>query len=227
MENEARELKISVTKKQSIFINSDCDEVFFGGAAGGGKSYAQLIDALRFALLYEGSKQLVLRRSFPELSRSLIAESIKLYPKEAAKYHKTEKKWIFKNNSLIEFGYCDTETDVNRYQSAEYDVIRFDEVTHFTEYQYTYLLSRIRGANPYPKQIKATGNPGGVGHSFIKKRFIDAGNFGKAFHDLHGRSFIFIPSSVKDNRYLLKADPNYIKRLEQLPVYEKKTSVRR
>ena len=62
-----------------------------------------------------------------------------------------------------------------QYQSAEYDVIRFDELTHFTEYMYTYMISRCRGANPFPKHIKSSTNPGGVGHSWVKTRFIDVG----------------------------------------------------
>lgn len=216
------ELKIKVTKNQQLFIRADCDEVFFGGAAGGGKSYAQLIDALYLALSYGGSKQLILRRTLPELQRSLIPESGKLYPARVAKFLKTERKWIFMNGSTIEFGCCDKEGDVKKYQSAEYDVIRFDEVTHFTEYQYTYMLSRVRGVNFCPKQMKSTGNPGGAGHFFIKKRFIDNGCFKKPFSDDSGRSYVFIPSSVKDNHFLLKSDPDYIKRLEQLPELERK-----
>jgi phage terminase large subunit len=215
-------LSLSVTEKQGLFISSDCDEVFFGGAAGGGKSYGQLVDALRFALEFEGSKQLILRRTFPELERSLIMESLKLYPNEAGKYIKSERRWYFGNGSTIEFGYCDAEGDVTKYQSAEYDVIRFDEVTHFSEFQYTYLISRIRGVNPCPKQIKSTGNPGGVGHSFIKERFIDKGKWGERFDDSEGRSYIFIPARVQDNHYLMRADKNYLKRLNQLPEYEKK-----
>ncbi len=220
--NSENSLLIKVTKKQQQFIDANYDEVFFGGAAGGGKSFGQLVDALRFAITYKGSKQLILRRTFPELERSLIMESIKLYPQKAGKYIKSQKKWYFSNGSIIEFGYCDAESDVTKYQSAEYDVVRFDEVTHFTQFQYTYLISRIRGVNPCPKQIKSTGNPGGVGHSFIKQRFIDKGNWGQHFNDEDKRSYIFIPSNVYDNHFLLNADPNYIKRLNQLPEYERK-----
>lgn len=221
-ETSENSLLIKVTKKQQQFIDADYDEVFFGGAAGGGKSFGQLVDALRFALKYKSSKQLVLRRTFPELERSLIMESIKLFPQKAGKYIKSEKRWYFSNGSTIEFGYCDAESDVTKYQSAEYDVVRFDEVTHFTQFQYTYLISRIRGVNPCPKQMKSTGNPGGVGHSFIKERFIDKGNWGKTFCDEQERTYIFIPSNVYDNHFLLNADPNYIKRLNQLPEYERK-----
>lgn len=109
-----------------------------------GKSFGQLIDALLYALTYSKSKQLILRRTFPELEKSLIRASLELYPREAGTYNSSKHTWNFKNGSLIDFAYCDNETDVYKYQSAEYDVIRFDELTHFTETMYTYLLSRIR-----------------------------------------------------------------------------------
>ena len=135
-------MELSVTGKQMQFIRSTAFETLFGGAAGGGKSYAQLIDALVFALTYPRSRQLMLRRTFPELRRSLIQVSLDLYPSECAVYKESTHRWVFSNQSIIEFGFCDSENDVTKYQSAEYDVIRFDELTHFTEFQFTYLLSQ-------------------------------------------------------------------------------------
>ena len=155
-------------------MQSDTLETLFGGAAGGGKSHGQLLDALRFAVCYPGSRQLMLRRTMPELERSLVPAALRLYPQCIAKYKVSEHRWDFANGSALEFGYCDAESDVTKYQSAEYDVIRFDELTHFTESQFTYLLSRIRGTNGFPKQVKATTNPGGVGHQWVKSRFIDS-----------------------------------------------------
>ena len=145
-------------------MRSEAFETLFGGAAGGGKSHGQLLDALRFAVVYPGSRQLMLRRTMPELERSLVPAALRLYPQSVASYKVSEHRWDFINGSTLEFGYCDAESDVTKYQSAEYDVIRFDELTHFTESQFTYLISRIRGANPYPKQVKSTTNPGGIGH---------------------------------------------------------------
>lgn len=104
----------------------------------------------------------MLRRTMPELERSLVPAAMRLYPQSVASYKVSEHRWDFINGSTLEFGYCDAESDVTKYQSAEYDVIRFDELTHFTESQFTYLISRIRGANPYPKQVKSTTNPGGA-----------------------------------------------------------------
>lgn len=213
---------LELTKKQKSFIDSECDEVLFGGAAGGGKSYAQLIDTLLFALKYPGSKQLLLRRTFPELKRSLILNSLVLFPRELGKYNDSDKKWKFVNGSMIEFGYCDSENDVTQYQSAEYDCIRFDELTHFTEFQYTYLISRIRGVNNFPKQIKSSTNPGSVGHAWVKKKFIENKIPNREYKDSNGRSSIFIPARVQENKFLMDADPQYIKRLEQLPEMQRK-----
>lgn len=122
---------------------------------------------------------------------------------------------------MVEFGYCDNEKDVFRYQGAEYDTIRFDELTHFTEQQYIYLISRLRGANSYPKQIKSSTNPGGVGHEWVKSRFISCSVAGKEFKANNGTR-IFLPSKVQDNKFLLEADPDYIKRLENLSEKDKK-----
>ena len=157
-------MKIDITPKQNLFIKADRDEVLFGGAAGGGKSYAQIVDALIYALKYPGSKQLILRRTYPELDKSIIRQSLALYPAKLFKYTASTHTGIFYNGSIIDYGYCDGENDVFRYQSAEFDVIRFDELTHFTRDMYIYLQSRLRGVNGYPKQMKSSTNPGGLGH---------------------------------------------------------------
>ena len=159
------------------------------------------------------------------MEKSLIRVSLEFYPREAASYNSSKHIWTFKNGSIIDFGYIDSENDVYQYQSAEYDVIRFDELTHFTEYMYTYMISRCRGANPYPKHIKSSTNPGGVGHSWVKERFIDI-NAPNQIHEItldNGKksTVIFIPSLVQDNMFLLDNDPDYIDRLELLPEKEK------
>ena len=166
----------------------------FGGAAGGGKSYAQLIDAFLYAMKYARSKQLILRRTLPELEKSLIRVSLAIFDKEIYRYNSAKHTGVFANGSIIDFGYCDRENDVYKYQSAEYDVIRFDELTHFTEDMYVYLMSRIRGVNDFPKQIKSSTNPGGVGHSWVKQRFIDVCTAG-LYSDENGTRQ-FIPAKV-------------------------------
>lgn len=208
-------MEIDVTKRQWAFITAQADEVLFGGAAGGGKSYGQLVDAFLFAMHYPGSKQLLLRRTLTELDKSLVRTALGLYPAKVFRYRKSEHSGVFTGGSVLDFGYCDNETDVYKYQSAEYDVIRFDELTHFTESMYVYLLSRIRGANDFPKQAKSSTNPGGVGHAWVKKRFVDIGAPNKV-HECTGGSRIFLPSFVQDNHFLMKSDPSYLKRLKNL-----------
>lgn len=215
-------LNLSVTRKQKRFIDAKEEEVLFGGAAGGGKSYGQMVDALLFALRYPGSKQLILRRTYAELEKSLIRCALSLYPREIFTLNASSHTGKFKNGSCIDFGYCAGENDVYQYQSAEYDIIRFDELTHFTETQYLYLISRVRGANPFPKQIKSSTNPGGIGHSWVKARFVDAAPAGQRFVGEGGMRRIFIPSLVDDNSFLMRSDPDYKKRLLNLPKRERR-----
>ena len=218
-------MDLSITTKQEAFINSEAFETLFGGAAGGGKSYGQLVDALLYALQYPRSKQIIFRRTFADLEKSLIRVSLEMYPKEVASYNSSKHTWRFKNGSIIDFGYIDNEKDVYQYQSAEYDIIRFDELTHFTEYMYIYMISRCRGANNFPKGIKSSTNPGGVGHSWVKERFIDIGQPNK-MHEVvldSGKKStrIFIPSLVQDNVFMLAHDPDYVDRLDNLPEKER------
>lgn len=215
-------LDIDISRKQKLFINATATEVLFGGAAGGGKSYGQTVDAFLFALKYPGSKQLLLRRTFSELDKSLIRTVLAWYPRGLYTYNSSSHTVKFNNGSVLDFGYCASENDVYQYQSAEYDVIRFDELTHFTRDQYIYLISRVRGANSFPKQIKSSTNPGGVGHTWVKERFIDPAPPNTEFIGGDGVSRIFIPSLLLDNSFLMSSDPGYRKRLEALPEKEKK-----
>lgn len=210
-----------LTRKQSAFISAGEDEVLFGGAAGGGKSYAQVLDAFRTALIFPRSKQLVMRRTYPELEKSLIRQSLEIYPTELYRYNKASHTMRFFNGSIIDYGFCEQDTDVYRYQSAEYDVIRFDELTHFSEEQYLYLMSRLRGANVYPKQIKSSTNPGGRGHKWVKARFIDPVP-PMTQNKVRSGSRLYIPTTIHDNLFLLQKDPKYARRLENLPKNDKR-----
>lgn len=228
---EGNVLDLTVTEKQEEFLSTTATEVLFGGAAGGGKSYGQVIDALLYALKYAGSKQIIFRKTYPELERSILRTMLAVYPRGRYVYNQQAHTFRFYNGSLIDCGYLQNETDVYNYQSAEYDVIRFDELTHFTEYTYTYMLSRLRGANDFPKYMKSSTNPTGVGRVWVKERFVDIGEWNKEHEVIVGRDKdgapiisrrIFIPSKVFDNLFLMQKDPEYISRLENLPESEKK-----
>jgi len=214
-------LELTITRKQQRFIDCKADEVLFGGAAGGGKSYGQLIDALLYALKYPRSKQLILRRTYPDLERTLIRGALEIYPRDIYTYSSARHVGSFANGSIIDFGYCDAYNDVFRYQGAEYDTVRFDELTHFTREMYLYLISRLRGVNLYPRQIKSSSNPGGIGHNWVKERFIDIGA-PDIMHSFENGTRQFIPSLVSDNGFLMKSDPDYAVRLGNLPEKDKR-----
>ena len=208
-------LDYSITPKQRLFIETEAFETLYGGAAGGGKTFVQALDALLYAMRYQGSRQLILRRTYKELERSMVPQTMRLYPARLAQYNVSGHVWRI-GRSIIELGYIATEGDVTQYQSAEYDVIRFDEMTHFTESQYTYMISRVRGTSGLPKHVKCTANPGSVGHANAKSRFIDIGA-PMQVHVCKGGSRLFIPAKLEDNPFLMEADPEYEERLKNLP----------
>jgi hypothetical protein len=182
---------------------------------------------------YPGIRQLILRESFPELRRSLITKSFDLFPPEMFQYNSADFTWYHANGSIIEFGYLDSDDRVSIYKSAEYDIIRFDEATEFSEFRLSYMQSRLRGANDFPKQIKMSSNPDGPGHKYLKKlfkigvnepcvtftEFIDKDPFtGEPKYETR----CYIPSLVWENEFLMKADPGYITNLMKLPEKERK-----
>lgn len=208
------QIQIKLSAPQEAFCRAYPDEVLYGGAAGGGKSAAQVIDALLYAIEHEGSKQIIFRKTFPELERSIIRESFKFYPgKPWAKYNTTKHVWTFYNGSIIEFGYLQRENDVYLYQGAEYDVVRFDEATHFTYDQVTYLRTRIRGTLKIPRSLKLSTNPGNVGHFWVKNRFVDPVPPLNFFRGSDNTRRIFIPAKIGDNFALAENDPDYENRL--------------
>ena len=214
-------MKYKLTRRQTDFVRAQSFEVLFGGAAGGGKSFAQVFDAVLFSYRFARSCQLILRKTIPELEKTLIRTLLENYPMQWYSYNVAKKVCTFVNGSVIEFGYCGRENDIYRYQSAEYDVIRFDELTHFPEHSYRYLISRVRGTNGYPKQLKSSTNPGGMGHEWVKQRFIDIGA-PDTQHSFAGGSRIFLPARVDDNIFLIGRDPGYKTRLENLDKDERR-----
>ena len=199
-------------EKQRLFFDSRVKYTAYGGARGGGKSWALRRKLVLMCLNYDGISVLLLRRTYPELRenhiRPLLAEL-----SELAEYTDNRKCFEFHNGSRIKLGYCDSEEDVNQYQGQEYDVIGIDEATHFSEYQFQTLKACLRGANSFPKRIYLTCNPGGVGHGWVKRLFIE-----RSYRKGENKSdYAFIPASVYDNDVLLERDPDYLEQLESLP----------
>lgn len=199
-------------ERQADFFCARERFIAYGGARGGGKSWAVRKKAALLALRYAGIKILLLRRTLPELRENhllpLMAEL-----KDIAIYREIEKAFLFPNGSRLRFGYCDSENDVLQYQGQEYDIIFIDEATHFTEFQYNTLTACLRGANPFPKRMYLTCNPGGVGHAWVKRLFIDREYRGSE----RAEDYIFIPAKVYDNKALLEQDQGYVQMLENLP----------
>ena len=208
---------------QTDFLAASETDVLYGGAAGGGKSYAMLVDPLRFA--HRGAhRALILRRSMPEL-RELIDKSRELYPKAfpGCKYKEVEKLWNFPSGAKIEFGFLERDADVYRYQGQAYSWIGFDEITHqATEFSWNYLASRLRTTDPeIIPYMRCTANPGGVGAHWVKKRYIDPSPPNESFKGADGLSRKFIPARLDDNPYLAN-DGRYEQMLKALPPTQRK-----
>ena len=203
---------------QTDFLAASETDVLYGGAAGGGKSYAMLVDPLRYA--HRGAhRALILRRSMPEL-RELIDKSRELYPKAfpGCKYKEVEKLWNFPSGAKIEFGFLERDADVYRYQGQAYSWIGFDEITHqATEFSWNYLASRLRTTDPeIIPYMRCTANPGGVGAHWVKKRYITPSPPNESFKGEDGLSRKFIPARLEDNPYLAH-DGRYEQMLKALP----------
>ena len=208
---------------QTDFLAAPERDVLYGGAAGGGKSYAMLIDPLRFAHR-AAHRALILRRSMPEL-RELIDKSRELYPKAfpGCKYKEVEKLWNFPSGAKVEFGFLERDADVYRYQGQAYSWIGFDEITHLpTEFGWNYLASRLRTTDPeITTYMRCTANPGGVGATWVKKRYIDPSEPNKSFIGDDNLSRKFIPARLEDNPFLAE-DGRYEEMLKALPPTQRK-----
>ena len=208
---------------QTDFLAASETDVLYGGAAGGGKSYAMLVDPLRFAHR-AAHRALILRRSMPEL-RELIDKSRELYPKAfpGCKYKEVEKLWNFPSGAKVEFGFLERDADVYRYQGQAYSWIGFDEITHLpTEFSWNYLASRLRTTDsnitPY---MRCTANPGGIGAHWVKKRYVMPYAPNESFRGDDGLTRKFIPARLSDNPYL-SYDGRYEQMLNALPPTQRK-----
>jgi hypothetical protein len=207
--------------RQAAFLKSTEDEVLYGGAAGGGKTDALLISCARTAVKHAGSQSLFLRRTFADLNKpqAAIPRSHKLFS-GSARWDGQQHRWIFPNRSVIQFGHLQHAKNIYSYQGSQIDWLCWDELTHFTEDEYNYLRSRVRATVPGIKTgIRAATNPGGIGHAWVRKRWVDAGPADTPFViEEAGRTVMarFVPARVWDNAALLERDPEYPTRLATL-----------
>lgn len=206
------------TERQALFLSlDDAREVFYGGAAGGGKSSCLLMAALEYVHV-KGYSALLLRRTYADLSKpgALMDRAHQWLRGTDAKWNEQKKQWTFPNGATLTFGYLETENDKYQYQGAEYQFIGFDELTQFTESAYTYLFSRLRrleGAG-VPLRMRAASNPGGVGARWVQERFVpddftpemalEPIVFWKEGVNAEGSTVrrAFIPARISDNPHL-------------------------
>ena len=207
-------------EKQKLFLTAKQKYIGFGGARGGGKSWAVRVKAILLCLKYAGIKCMIVRKTYAELTANHIVPMVELLhcyaPKKddrIASYNDAKKTITFSNGSTILFRYCDNEKDAERFQGTEVDVLFVDEATHQSEEKWKKLTACVRGVNKFPKRIYATMNPGGEGHAWVKRLFID-----RNFHrGENANDYVFIKSKVTDNTALMRENPDYIDQLEALP----------
>lgn len=217
-------------KRQAMFMARGEYEALYGGAAGGGKSDALLAEALRQVHIPH-YKALILRKTFPEC-RELTERSMLMYKGAfpSAVYNATSHIWTFPSGATVQFGSMQHIDDKTKYQGRQFDFIGFDELTHFTWDEYSYMFSRNRPSGGGTRcYIRATCNPGGIGHGWVKERFIANKKPLKTYTETisaEGREYVrtrvFVPSTVFDNKILLENNPDYIANLAMLPENEKK-----
>lgn len=199
------------TAKQLEFMRAQTRYVCYGGARGGGKSFAVREKSAIMALSHPGIRQLILRRTYPELKQNHI-DAMQAMLAGVARYRDSDKSLRFPKGSVIFFGYCDSDSDVQRYQGQEYDILYIDEATHFTWEKFEMLNACVRGVNSFPKRTYLTCNPGGVGHAWVKRLFVDR----EYRNGENPADYTFIRAGLRDNAPLMKADPGYLQRLQSL-----------
>ena len=203
--------RIAPNPKQHEFLSAPERYVAYGGARGGGKSWAARIKAALLALGFDGITILILRRSYPELTQNHIGPLRDMLEPHGAMYSDKDKT-LHIGKSRIIFGYLDSDSSLRRYQGNEYDDVIIDEATQIPWEWFDKLKPCVRGANNFPKHIFLTCNPGDIGHAWVKRLFIDRDFLPNENPD----DYRFIKATVYDNSTLLEKDPEYVKNLESL-----------
>lgn len=216
MTNTVKEILITPNEKQRQFFESRTRYTAYGGARGGGKSWAMRMKMVLLATGYDGIQILLLRRTLGELRENHLFPLLSLLD-GVAKYASTEKEFRFPNGSRIRLGYCDSENDVLQFQGQAYEVIGLEEATHFTERQFSALTESNRYSGqmkePFRPRMYFTCNPGGVGHDWVKRLFVD-----RCYRvNENPDDYTMIRSLVFDNKFLMERNPDYVQTLKALP----------
>ena len=202
----------TLNPKQKKFCQSRSRYTAYGGARGGGKTHVLLRKAAGGALTYPGIKILIVRREYPELEQNIILPMQKLIPPEVGSYNGSMRMMFFCNGSIIKFGHYGAGDD-QEYQGLEFDWIFMEEATQFTEAQFRTLGACLRGSTKFPRRMYLTCNPGGIGHLWVKRLFVDR----EYREGEKAKDYTFIPATVDDNPQLLEASPEYKQMLDLLP----------
>ncbi len=205
------------TAKQEAFLNAREDEVLYGGAVGGGKSEALLMFSILRRTMIPRSRGLILRRTYPELEMTHIRRSKELLLHGGGvRYSEQHKRWLFPNGSILQFGYAERYDDLLRYQSAEFEDVCIDEASQFTEQEYLFLMSRLRTTKRGVRCLmRLASNPGGIGHAWLKRRFVDVARDATYRDPETGLTRRYIPATLDDNPHIDKAA--YERRLAAMP----------
>ena len=201
------------SEKQKRFFMSKARFVGYGGARGGGKSWAMRTKLVLLCFRYAGLKCLLLRRTLPELKENHLNPLLALLG-ESVNYKASDRVFEFPNGSYHKLGYCDKEADIYRYQGQEFDVIGVEECTHFSWEQISFLMTANRTTRAdFSPRMFFTGNPGGVGHTWFRRLFV------KRIYQKGERKedYEFIPATVDDNKILMERKPEYVTVLDALP----------
>ena len=210
--------------RQKIFHSCPAEEVVYGGAKGGGKSCALVMEALAYALEYQGAELYLFRETYDDLEANIIKEWKEKVPQELYKYNETKHIAHVIGGSRVYFRFINNKADAEKYNGRSIDWIGVDELTKHEEESIQILLSCLRSPKGFPPRFRGTCNPGGIGHVWVKKRYIQATSYGKEMtvDPVTGNRIAFIPAKVYDNPVLMKNDPAYVRRLENLPPAKKK-----
>ena len=206
--------------KQRAFFEARAPFIAYGGAKGGGKTWAVRTKAILGAISNPDIKILIMRRTYTELEENHIRPIVKQVDRKIGAYNGSTRVMTFFNDATIKFGHWAGEQSELEYQGQEFDWIFIDEATQFTERTFNYLKGCLRGVNEYPKRMYLTCNPGGVGHRWVKRLFIDRDfrvNPQDPEENENPEDYVFIPATVEDNEALLRSSPMYLQMLAQMP----------